>query len=197
MKIAPIDIAHKEFQKKMMGFDANEVIEFLRDVADQMEEVIRERNALKEALRDKEAQLIDARSRDEALKNAITTATRMTEQMRADAEREAKLVMNDAQQKAEMIVKDSRESLRRIYQDIAEMKRTRIQFEASLRSLVQSHLNMMDQSRSLMPEMPQAPGSNYARNQSGNQATNHGLSFSDDESEGFRMTSFGAGSHNE
>jgi cell division initiation protein len=155
MKIAPIDIAHKQFAKKMMGFDANEVIEFLRDVADQMEEIIRERNTLKEALRDKEVQLIEARSRDEALKNTITTATRMTEQIRADAEREAKLILNDAQQKAELVVKDSRESLRRIYQDIAEMKRARMQFEAGVRSLVQSHLSLLDQARNLMPEITQ------------------------------------------
>lgn len=176
MKIAPIDIAHKEFAKKMMGYDPNEVIDFLRDVADQMEEIIRERNALKEALQDKEAQLIEAKSRDEALKGAITTATKMTEQIRADAEREAKLILNDAQQKAELIVKDSRESLRRIYQDIAEMKRARMQFEASLRSLVQSHISMLDNSHNLMPEF-QMPN---LRSQS--------LSFQDDSADFFQAT---------
>lgn len=182
MKIAPIDIAHKEFAKKMMGFDQNEVIDFLRDVADQMEEVIRERNALKEALQDKEAQLVDARSRDEALKGAITTATKMTEQIRQDAEREAKLILNDAQQKAELIVKDSRESLRKIYQDIAEMKRARMQFEASLRSIVQSHISMLDQAHTLMPEF-QAPT-----------LRSNGLSFQDDSADVFQAT-FGLKAH--
>lgn len=177
MKIAPIDIAHKEFAKKMMGYDQNEVIDFLRDVADQMEEVIRERNALKEALLDKEQQLVEARGRDEALKGAITTATKMTEQIRQDAEREAKLILQDAQQKAELIVKDSRESLRRIYQDVAEMKRARMQFEASLRSLVQSHISMLDSAHNLMPEF-NAP----------TLRSNGGLSFQEDSNDMFQAT---------
>ena len=58
MKIAPIDIAHKSFNRKVMGLDPDEVANFLRDIADQMEELIRERNALKENSRQKDMNLI-------------------------------------------------------------------------------------------------------------------------------------------
>ncbi len=152
MRIAPIDIAHKNFSKKFMGFDSEEVIEFLREMADQMEELIRERNSLKETLREKELNILEYRERDETLKTTITTATRMAEQIRIDAEREAKLIMHDANQKAEMIVKDARDSLKRIYQEVGEMKRARIQFEANLRSIAQAHLAMLDQSHQIMPD---------------------------------------------
>ena len=152
MRIAPIDIAHKNFSKKFMGFDSEEVIEFLREMADQMEELIRDRNSLKETLREKELNILEYRERDETLKTTITTATRMAEQIRIDAEREAKLIMHDANQKAEMIVKDARDSLKRIYQEVGEMKRARIQFEANLRSIAQAHLAMLDQSHQIMPD---------------------------------------------
>lgn len=152
MRIAPIDIAHKNFSKKFMGFDSEEVIEFLREMADQMEELIRERNSLKETLREKELNILEYRERDETLKTTITTATRMAEQIRVDAEREAKLIMHDANQKSEMIVKDARDSLKRIYQEVGEMKRARIQFEANLRSIAQAHLAMLDQSHQIMPD---------------------------------------------
>lgn len=151
MKIAPIDIAHKSFERKLMGFNPEDVMEFLRSVADQMEEVIRERNSLKEALREKELSIMDYKERDETLKNTITTATKMSDRICADAEREAKLIINDANQKAEMIVKDARDSLKRMYQEIAEMKKTRLQFEQNLRAIVQAHLAMIDQSHQLMP----------------------------------------------
>ena len=152
MRIAPIDIAHKNFSKKFMGFDSDEVIEFLREMADQMEELIRDRNSLKETLREKELNILEYRERDETLKTTITTATRMAEQIRVDAEREAKLIMHDANQKAEMIVKDARDSLKKIYQEVGEMKRARIQFEANLRSIAQAHLAMLDQSHQMMPD---------------------------------------------
>ena len=138
MKIAPIDIAHKTFQRKVMGLDADEVADFLRDVADQMEEIVRERNSLKEALRAKELQLIEFKERDEMLKATLQTATKMSDQIRHDAEREAKLITGDAHQKADMILKDSRDSLKKVYQDIGDVKRLRMQFEVNLRSLCQA-----------------------------------------------------------
>lgn len=163
MKIAPIDIAHKSFSKKMLGFDQDEVIEFLRDVADQMEEIIRERNSLKEGLREKDLSIMEYRDRDETLKATITTATRMSEQIRTDAERESKLIIADAQQKAEMMIKDAKDSLKRIYQEIAEVKRARIQFEASLRSLLHGHMAMLDQGSTILPEI----GANSVLNSAG------------------------------
>jgi len=152
MKIAPIDIAHKTFARKVMGLDADEVSDFLRDIADQMEELIRERNSIKEMIRQRDLQIMEYKERDETLKATIATATRMSEQIRNDAEREAHLIVGDAHQKAEMILKDSRDNLKRIYQEIAELKRTRMQFEANVRAICQSHMSMLDQSHMSMPD---------------------------------------------
>jgi cell division initiation protein len=152
MRISPIDIAHKTFGKKVMGVDAQEVQNFLRDIADQMEEVIRERNALKEALREKEMSMAGYRDREETLNSTITTATKMSDQIRVDAEREAKLIVQDAQQKAEVIIADARDSLKRIYTEISDLKRARIQFDASLRSLLHAHLSILDQSHTMIPD---------------------------------------------
>jgi cell division initiation protein len=151
MRIAPIDIAHKTFHRKMMGFDPDEVMDFLRLVAEELESMTKERNSLKEALRDKELQIGEYRERDELLKSTITTATRMSEKMQVDAEREAKLIINDANQKAEMIIRESRDSLKRIYSDISELKKVRMQFENNLKALVHSHMTMLDQAQKIMP----------------------------------------------
>ncbi|WP_269768121.1 DivIVA domain-containing protein [Bdellovibrio bacteriovorus] len=47
MRITPIDIAHKSFGKKMMGLDADEVMDFLQQIAAQMESLIQERNTFR------------------------------------------------------------------------------------------------------------------------------------------------------
>lgn len=151
MRIAPIDIAHKTFHRKMMGFDPEEVMDFLRLVAEELESVVKERNQLKEALREKELSIAEYRERDELLKSTITTATRMSEKMQVDAEREAKLIINDANQKAEMIIRESRDSLKRIYGDISELKKVRMQFENNLKALIHGHLTMLDQAQKIMP----------------------------------------------
>lgn len=151
MKMAPIDIAHRSFGRKITGFDPDEVMNFLRQVADEMDAIIRERNTLKENLREKEIQILEYKERDDVLKNTITTATKMSEKIKKDAEREAHLIINDAHQKSEVIVRDSRDSLKRIFQEITELKKVRMQFEGNLRALLQSHLTMLEQGKKIMP----------------------------------------------
>ena len=151
MRIAPIDIAHKTFHRKMMGFDPDAVMQFLRQVAGELESVIKERNSLRETLREKEMAIVEYRERDELLKSTITTATRMSEKIQVDAERESKLILQDANQKADTIVRESRDSLKRIYQEISDLKRVRMQFENNMKALIQSHLTMLDQGQKIMP----------------------------------------------
>ena len=151
MKLTPIDISHKSFQKKMFGLDEMEVLEFLQSVATQMEELIHERNLLREALREKDLRLAESKERDNVLQSTITTAGSMAEKIRLDAEREAKLILADAQQKAEIVTRDSRDSLKKIYQEIADLKRARMQFEANLRAMAQAHLSLIEQGEKYMP----------------------------------------------
>lgn len=152
MRIAPIDITHKTFTKKMMGLDPQEVYEFLRDVADQMEEVVRERNRLKEEIVKKEQSMTEYVERDQALRATIQAASKMSDQFRQDAEKEAELVIADARQRAEFLIKDARDSLKKMYHEIADLKKSRMQYETSLRSLIQAHLTMLEQSRKIFPD---------------------------------------------
>ncbi len=152
MKVAPIDIAHKSFNRKMMGLDPQDVTDFLRQIAEEMESLIRDRNNLREQMREKDLQIIEFRERDELLKSTITTATKMSEKLQADAEREARLIISDAKQQGEMIIRDARDSLKKIFGEITELKKVRMQYEHNLRALVNSHLTMMDQGHKIMPD---------------------------------------------
>ncbi len=153
MKHYPTEIAHKTFERKMMGYDPDAVADYLTVVAAQIEALMQERNALRDALKEKERSILEYRDRDQVLKATLSSATQMTEKMKYDAEREAKLIINDAQQKAEMITRDARDSLKKTYQDIAEVKKARMQFEANLKAMVQAHLSLLEQGQSFMPKM--------------------------------------------
>jgi cell division initiation protein len=172
MKITPIDIAHRSFNRKMMGIDADEVTDFLQQIASQMESLIQEKNSLKEALREKDLSLMEYKERDQVLKDTISTATQMAERLRKDAERESRLIVADAQQKSEIITRDSRDSLKKIYQEVAELKRMRMQFEANLKALAQAHLALLDQGEKYMPQAS-LPNQNFANSgNSGNRSSN-------------------------
>jgi cell division initiation protein len=153
MKIAPIDIAHKTFARKFSGLDGDEVMDFLKSIAEEMEALIRERNQLKEQVRERDIQMLEYKERDKALKETIMTAHKMTETLRRDAEREASLIINDATQRADAIVRDSRDSLKKTYQDITDMKRQKTQFEIALKNLLTAHLELLDRNNGFIPHV--------------------------------------------
>ncbi|MFN3696815.1 MAG: DivIVA domain-containing protein [Pseudobdellovibrio sp.] len=153
MKYYPAEIANKTFDRKMMGFDADQVIHFLHMVANQMESLIQDRKNLQEELKNKELELIQFRERDALLKSAITQTTQVSDKMKSEAERECKLIIQDAQQKAEMITRDAKESLRKIYQEISDLKKSKMQFEANLKAMAKAHLELLEQADEFMPRM--------------------------------------------
>ena len=153
MKHYPSEIAHKTFERKMMGYDPDEVSDFLTVVAAQMDALLQERNAIREAMKEKELTILEYKDRDQIMKATITSASQMAEKMRSDAERESGLILNDAHQKAELITRDAKDSLKKVFSEIADLKRTRMQFEANLKAMVQAHLSLLDQGQQFMPKM--------------------------------------------
>ena len=151
MKIAPIDITQKTFTRKIMGYDQDEVMDFLKKIADELEQWINERNTLRETIREKDLNIIEYKERDELLKKTISTATKMAERMHKDSSSEAKLIINNATQKAEMIIQEAKASLKDIYNEITYLKKIRLQFENNLRALIHSHVSMLDQGKKIMP----------------------------------------------
>lgn len=153
MKFYPTEIANKTFDRKMMGFDPEQVVNFLTVIAAQTENLAQQIQTLTEELKEKELQLHEYRDRDNVLRSAITQATKMTDQMKAEAEHEVKIIISDAQQKAETITRDAKDSLRKIYQEISDLKKSRMQFEANLKAMAQAHLSLLEQAEAYMPKM--------------------------------------------
>lgn len=150
MKITPVDVAHKTFGKSFYGLNPNEVSTYLEAIGDQLEALFKERNDLKEKLREKDIQITEYKDRDQLLKNTLTTASQMAEKIREDAEKRAELVLQEAQIKAQEMQKDTQESLRRAYTEINELKSLRIQFETNMRALAHAHLALLEEGQKYM-----------------------------------------------
>jgi cell division initiation protein len=158
MKITPVDVAHKVFSKTLYGLDQREVLNYLQSLADQLETLIRERNELRERLRDKEIQISEYKDRDQLLKNTLTTASQMSERIREESEKKAELTLQEAQIRANDVQKATHESLRKAYTEINDLRTMRIQFETNIRALAHAHLALLAEGQKYMG-MPQTPPS--------------------------------------
>ncbi len=144
MNITPLDITQKQFRKAFRGFDAEEVEAFLALVAVEFEALVKENRALREDNQRKAEEIADHKSRERALQETLVTAQRASEEIREAARKEAEITISDAELQAEKIVQGAHARFLRIVDDINELKRQRVQFEANVRTLAESHLKLLE-----------------------------------------------------
>ncbi len=152
MKVTPIDILHKAFTKKIRGYDTQEVYDFLQEVSESLENVVRERNHLKEQLRQKELMIMEYKERDEVLKKTITTATKVAENMNENSKKKAQVMIADAHKRSELIIKEAQDSLSGYYKEIGELRKVYSKFDAQLRTGIHTHLALLDQMKDFLPD---------------------------------------------
>ncbi len=143
MKITPLDIHQKRFRRTLRGHDPQEVEAFLGLVAAEFEALVKETLALREESQRKDEVIAEYKSRERALQETLITAQRASEEIRESARREAEITISEAELQAEKIVQGAHSRFMRIVDDINELKRQRVQFESSVRSVVECHLKLL------------------------------------------------------
>ena len=144
MKLTPLDIQQQQFRSGLWGFDTKEVDAFLELIAGEFERLIRENNAVRDQLRQREAEVDGHRTREQTLKETMVTATRMADDIRDNAKKEADIIVARAEAQGEQIVQNAHSRLVRVLEDLDELRRQKAQLEASLRSVIDSHRKLLD-----------------------------------------------------
>jgi DivIVA domain-containing protein len=98
--LTPLEVRKKkgDFKKALRGYEPALVDDFLDLVADRLDQLVRENNAMTERLQRAEHQVADNRERERALTDALVTAQEMREEMRQQTTREADLMRRTAEQ---------------------------------------------------------------------------------------------------
>ena len=144
MKITPIDIQQQQFKGKMFGgLDPDDVDAFLQTVASELESLVRENNELREQQARHNREMLDMAEQEREIREAMLSAQRVIEEMKTNAQKEASLIVSEAELKAERIVADSERQLGNLKASIEDIRRQKIQFEISLKSLLESHARML------------------------------------------------------
>lgn len=143
MNISPLDIRQKQFSTGFRGFNISEVDNFLEEVTSEMEALIRENESLKEQNAALEAQLVEFRQTEKSLRDTLMAAQKMSDDLKAAAEKESRLKMKEAEMDAEKIVRDARIKLAKTEEDIAELNRIKERFRMKVRGIIEDHLKML------------------------------------------------------
>ena len=143
MKITPLDLLQHQFSRRLRGFDPEEVEDFLKDIAEQIEELMRENTAQAEKLKQQAQEISQFQEREAALRNTLITAQRLSEQIKESAEREAHLITREAEIRAKKILEEVQGRLGQMEADIIELKRQRSNLRAKIQSALQAHQQLL------------------------------------------------------
>ena len=144
MRITPMDIQQQQFKTRPFGYDKGAVDTFLEQVADELESVHRRQQELKEEMARLRATAEEMRQREATLKETLLTTQRMTDEIKANARKEAEILIADAGLRGERIVRDAEERRIQLITEIQELRRQKVVFETGVRNLVEGHLRLLD-----------------------------------------------------
>jgi cell division initiation protein len=144
MKVTPLDLRQAQFRSKLRGFDPEEVTGFLADAAGELEQALKEIDRLRQEAIRNEGVLGEFRERENALRNTLLTAQRLADQIKENAEVEAKTILREAEGRADLILQKAQARLTELDRDINEMRLRRRDVEGSLEGSIASLTYALD-----------------------------------------------------
>jgi cell division initiation protein len=121
-----------------------EVDNFLDLVANELEELLRENNRVKEEDRQKAARIQELEGAEKELRNALISAQQICEEMKNNARKEGELIIDEAKGNARKLVETAHSQAMQIEAEIAHLKRQRTELEASMKSVLETHMRMLE-----------------------------------------------------
>jgi cell division initiation protein len=144
MRITPLDIRQREFKTSFKGYNIKEVQDFLLDLAAEYESLIDDHNNLGKEREEQQTLIDEYRKDNEKIKDVLLAAQELNEERKAISEREADHIIKDAKLQAEEIHRQTRLSLEKIEKEIEDLKLQKVKFQTKLKSLIESHLKMLE-----------------------------------------------------
>jgi cell division initiation protein len=145
MSLSPNDIRNFAFPTQMRGYDKDEVNNFKEQVAGALEAAKQENLKLSMELESVKTQLAGLKQFEDTIKGAAIDARRNADMTVANAKKEAELILSKARAELERDLASRSAMVSQIEDQITKLGMTKKSYLAKVRSLIQSHLDMIDE----------------------------------------------------
>ena len=143
-RLTPLEIQKHEFSRKWKGLDPAEVEAFLALTAEDMEELVRTNAQLAGRVERLTEENVEHRERERILRETLLTAQQASEDIRAQAQKQAELILREAQGGAERLTHNALQRSAAIEKAIHELKLQRANFRLQLGNMVELFSRVLD-----------------------------------------------------
>lgn len=155
LKLTPLDIQQKQFtRKKLGGVEEAEVAEFLREVAREYETLYAENKSLKDQIANLKGQTLQYTEMERTLRQTLLEAQRSSEDKRANADKEAELILRRAELEGERVLESARQEKRDLDEELRVYKRAKRKLKIELKNVLDSFYDMLKDELVVDPDAP-------------------------------------------
>jgi len=140
----PLDVRQAKFNSSMRGYEKAEVNAFLLEAADGYEQALRENDRLRTDVIRLEASLVQYRELESALKGALMSAQKVSEDMKETASQEAARIVREAEGKVELLMHRTQSQLEDVQREIDGLRLKRRESEVALESIISALHNTLE-----------------------------------------------------
>jgi cell division initiation protein len=136
MTLSPAELRHERPGRGLIGYRRADVDRLLVEATVAYEAVWRERAELHDHVHELEQELSRHREGEQAMRNALVTAERAADEMRASSSRQAELIVREAEAKSRDLVHEAYAERERVRREMARLQAEEAEFRLRLRSLL-------------------------------------------------------------
>jgi cell division initiation protein len=143
MSLTPVEIRHVKLGRRLGGYDRPATDALLVRIAESFEDVWRERADLRDEIERLESELARFRELEVLLRNTLVSAERSADELRAQAHREADVILDEARVRAREIAGGAESERERVRADIRRLKNVEAQMRAEYRAFLATALDRL------------------------------------------------------
>ena len=148
MSITPVDILHTEFKTSFKGYNRAQVDEFVGSVRLALEEALKDKSELARRVEALQEDVDRIRKIESAMTDALTVAQQSADEVRANAHKQAELILKEAEQSRVQMTVESQKEAEKYRADAELVHATRDRFESEFRVMLTSYLEWLDRHKS-------------------------------------------------
>lgn len=154
MKITPLEIRQKAFEKNFRGYNQDEVNAFLQTLSQEWERVLDETKEMRIKLESCEREVLKLREVESSLFKTLKTAEDTGANVIEQARQAADLSMRESQLKADALLNEAKVKARNTIEEAeVKSKQTLVEMEDRLRSMVDSYKKLENGRDELLLEL--------------------------------------------
>ncbi len=144
MGLTPVEIRHVRLPRRPLGYGTAPVDDLLDSVVTSFEDVWRDRADLRDEVERLEGEVARYKELDALLRNALVSAEKAADELRAQAGREADVILEEARVRAREIVANAEVDRERVLAEVRRLRTLETDVRADYRGFLLAALDRLE-----------------------------------------------------